>query len=167
MFSKKIFSLLALGMACAWQPASAQVSKVPFMVYVEAHIPAEQFTVTTVGWENGAPQRIPVDSETRRLGRINKKIRVRSNIGDVSARLDSSATLYNQTSKIPLIVSVEDKILTMQPQTVASHDDAKSQKGAEMNLSITAGDYSPAGLVVGDYSGTISMLFEASPATSN
>lgn len=167
MFSKKLFSLLALGVACAWQPASAQVSNAPLMVYVEAHIPSEQFTVTTVGWENGAPQRIPVDSETRRLGSFNKKIRVRSNIGDVSARLASSATLYNRTSKIPLIVSVEDKILSMLPQTVASHNDAKSAKGAEMNLSIVAGDYSPSGLLVGDYSGTISMMFETNPAASN
>ena len=167
MFLKKISSLAALGMALAWHPVSAQTSqRVPMLVHVEAHVPSEQFSVSPLGWDHTVPVKLAFDTQNRRLVAANRHLRVRSNIGDVSARLVGLAILTNGTASVPLHVSVGDKMLSMESQTVALHNDTRTGDGASLGFSITPGEHPPSGLALGNYSGVVSLLFETNPAAN-
>jgi len=164
MVSKKLSSLLALGLALTWHSATAQVQRVPLLVHVEAHVPSEQFSVAPLGWDHTVPVALVFDSENRRLRGVNRQIKVTSNVGDVSARLEGMAILTNGTTSVPLNVTLGDHTLSMLAQRVVSHDMARS--GTTVGFGITPGEHPPKGLATGNYSGVVSLLFESNPASN-
>lgn len=164
MVSKKISSLLALGLAFTWQSASAQQLRVPLLVHVEAHVPAEQFSVSALGWDHTVPLVLAYDSENKRLGSANRKLKVTSNVGDVSARLEGLAILTNGTTSLPLNVTLGDQTLSMRAQRVVSFGAATT--GATVGFGVAPGELPPSGLIAGNYSGVVSLLFESNPAAN-
>lgn len=165
MFLKKISPLLVLGMALTWQPASAQTARVPLLVHIEAYIPSEQFSVSPHGWDNTRALKLDFDSISRRLNPVHHQLKVRSTIGDVSARLEAMAIMTNGTSRIPLNITVGDKTMSGLPQTVAARAEASTLAGSTLGFSIEPGEHAPS-LATGNYHGVVSLLFESNPAAN-
>jgi len=165
MFLKKISPLLVLGMALTWHPASAQTARVPLMVQVEAYIPTEQFYVSPHSWDNTRAMKLEFDNTSHRLNPVHHQIKVRSTIGDVSARLEAMAILTNGTSRIPLSITVGDKTMSGLPQTVMGSAEASALTGSTVGFSILPGEHAPT-IATGNYHGVVSLLFESNPAAN-
>lgn len=105
-------------------------------------------------------QRLNWNPVTSELSRLRKQFDVKNENGAISARLFFEPYLSNgrDVDDIPLIVTFNNKRLTLDPEEVISDVDGRAGKRVELEIAaVKAGDgYKP-----GDYYGSVHMVFEA------
>lgn len=133
-------------------------------ISVTAVIPGNDFSVTPVGdWlDNGVTLEYEPGRED--FKEVSEKFSAQSDVGAIQAHLLRTASLQDpQTDeKIDLIITVGDKKMDLMPAEVMSAEDAKVGN----NLPITFKAVKPEnGYLKGDYTGTVSVLFETSSSS--
>ncbi|MCO1620298.1 MAG: CS1 type fimbrial major subunit [Pseudomonas alloputida] len=130
-------------------------------ISVTAVIPGNDFSVTPVGgWlEKGVT--LEYEPEREDFKAVSERFSAQSDVGAIQAHLLHTASLQDQQTdkKIDLIITVGDKKMELTPTEVMNAEDAKAGK----ELPITFNAIKPEnGYVKGDYTGTVSVLFETS-----
>lgn len=128
---------------------------------VSVTIPSAAFHVipSDPGWIH-QEQRLNWDPITSELSGLRKQFDTKNENGAISARLSYEPYLNNgrDTDDIPLLVTFNDKRLTLNAEEVISEADGRAGKRATLEIVAVkpAGGYRP-----GDYYGSVHMLFEA------
>lgn len=130
-------------------------------ISVTAVIPGNDFSVTPVGgWlEKGVT--LEYEPEREDFKAVSERFSAQSDVGAIQAHLLHTASLQDQQTdkKIDLIITIGDKKMELTPTEVMNAEDAKAGK----ELPITFNAIKPEnGYVKGDYTGTVSVLFETS-----
>lgn len=128
---------------------------------VSVTLPSAAFHVIPAdpGWIH-LEQRLNWNPNTSELSRLRKQFDVKNENGAISARLSFEPYLNNgrDIDDIPLIVTFNDKRLTLDAQEVISEVDGRTGKRVALEIAAVkpGTGYRP-----GDYYGSVHMLFEA------
>ncbi|AJA14826.1 CS1 type fimbrial major subunit [Pseudomonas sp. YQ_6] len=140
--------------ASAPEPISQNIS-------VTAVIPGNDFSVAPVGdWlEKGVT--LEYEPEREDFKAVSEKFSAQSDVGAIQAHLLHTAALQDpQTDqRIDLVISVGGKKLELTPTEVMSAEDAKGGNELPITFSAIKPDN---GYLKGEYTGTVSVLFETS-----
>ncbi|AWY42993.1 adhesin [Pseudomonas putida] len=147
--------MLALTSTCAF---AIRISET-FDVAVTIPTAAFHVIPTDPDWIH-REQRLNWNPVTSELSPLRKQFDVKNENGSISARLYFEPYLSNgrDTDDIPLVVTFNNKRLTLDPDEVISELDGKA--GKRVGLEIAA--IKPVdGYKAGDYYGSVHMIFEA------
>lgn len=128
---------------------------------VSVTIPTAEFHVipSDTDWIH-QEQRLNWNPVTSELSPLRKQFDVKNENGAISARLYFEPYLSNgnDTDDIPLVVTFNNKRLTLNPDEVISEMDGRTGKRVGLEIAaVKPGD----GYKSGDYYGSVHMIFEA------
>lgn len=131
-------------------------------IQLTAHVPTSTFHVQPVDPDLVIrDQVLNYNLATSDLSTLRAAFDARHTAGAIEASLESEATLFNGSDAVPLIVKFNGTGLKVgSPQEVLSVADAAAGRRVDLEIIPTK----PAeGYVAGDYTGTVSMVFDAAP----
>ncbi|MHA3736442.1 CS1 type fimbrial major subunit [Pseudomonas sp. Eth.TT006] len=158
MFKKIAFAaplaLLALGSSAVFAAGEARHS-----ISLVAHVPTNGFYVVPTDADLvNKDQRMDFQPGSNTMREVNGFFDVRNNNGSVHASLESVPQLIAGATKVALQVSFNNKVLSTTPQLVVGEAESNDNYRAPINIK-TVGAVPPAG----DYTGAVTMLFDAVP----
>ncbi|HIE5355103.1 TPA: CS1 type fimbrial major subunit [Stenotrophomonas maltophilia] len=142
--------------------ASADPEQFPLQINVTATVPTSTgLQISPVGDWAGETQDLPWNMTTQRLEPVQKQIDMKSGLGAITAHLAYDAKLAADAGEMPMTVSVAGKALAVGPAAaveVATEVEAAAGKRALVSIAAApvGGEY-----LQGNYSGTVSMMFES------
>ncbi|MGE8408087.1 MAG: CS1 type fimbrial major subunit [Pseudomonas sp.] len=145
--------MLVTGTAAAVDPIEGQFS-------VTGTVPSESFTILDPGGWMSLPQELPYTPVGEKFGTFNQQLMLRSTVGAIKAYLVEPAEVRKGDEVVPMNVVINNRGIVDTPREIARADQAGP--GILVNFSTYPTDNtqkpSP-----GDYSGTLSLMFETSP----
>lgn len=134
---------------------------------IEAQIPDNDFYVTGTGWESST-QRMTWNESALRLNQVSQNIRAKNATGGIKAYLASEPELVASgiLDPIKLSISVHGKPLAVTPANavdILTDTEAATERTLVMN--VNSPTYTPATRPeAGNYSGSVTMIFDTIPA---
>ncbi|ROM93893.1 CS1 type fimbrial major subunit [Pseudomonas brassicacearum] len=129
-------------------------------IQLTAHVPTKTFHVQPVDPDLVIrDQVLSYNPATGDLSTLRAAFDTRHTAGAIEASLESAATLFNGSDTVPLTVKFNGKDLKVgTAQEVLSEADAAAGRRVDLEIIPTK----PAdGYAAGDYTGTVSMIFDA------
>ncbi|UVK97774.1 fimbrial protein [Pseudomonas sp. B21-048] len=124
-----------------------------------AHVPTNGFYVVPTD-----PDLVNKDQDmsfrpaTGTMGEVNGFFDVRNNNGSVHASLESVPKLIAGATTIDLQVQFNNKVLTTTPQMVVGEAESDANYRAPLSIKAVGTSFAP-----GDYTGAVTMMFDAVP----
>jgi hypothetical protein len=124
-----------------------------------AHVPTNGFYVVPVD-----PDLVNKDQDmsyrpaSGTMGEVNGFFDVRNNNGSVHASLESVPKLIAGATSIDLQVALNNVVLTTTPQMVVGETESNVNYRAPLNIKAVGTTFEP-----GDYTGAVTMMFDAVP----
>ena len=156
-----------LGAVAIAGTAHAEVKQQSFEIKLSAEVPvAGGFEIKEEGWNSAEPLKLDWNEAEKKFDTQKKSVLAKSGVGNVQVKFSTSdeLKLSHQTKEdafFKLGVKVGGKDVGVDPVEVVTKDEAKNGKSIEVE--ITPGEASDAmkdSLVAGDYTGTVSLMFE-------
>ncbi|SNY69782.1 CS1 type fimbrial major subunit [Enterobacter sp. CC120223-11] len=171
-FSKSLMAGATLFAMMMGQAYAADTES--YDIKLKASIPSDEFHVRPVesGWIDQV-QDMEFDIATNRLRPIEKTFQYKNTAGAIQAHLDPSSVgtdnsplLFNGSQNIPLNVTFNNTAVSTTAKTVVSETDANT--GGRTNLKISMKNDTPLKLdtYAGEYTGTVSVIFEPVVSTA-
>ena len=142
--------------------AMAAIEPITKEITVQAVVPQVEFSVEPdSSWAN-KPVKLDYVLGEEKFKPFSGDFRAKSTVGAINAKLIAVATISSGSENIDLDVKVGNKSLGLTPVEVMVAGEANVGGDLPMTINTIKPD---AGYVAGDYSGTVSILFEtAAPA---
>lgn len=158
MFKKIAFAaplaVLALGSSMAFGAGEARHS-----ISLIAHVPTNGFYVVPVDPDLvNKDQDMSYQPSTGKMGEVNAFFDVRNNNGSVHASLVSAPRLISGAAAIDLQVKFNNTVLTTTPQLVVGEAESDANFRAPLKIAALGNNFQP-----GDYTGAVTMMFDAVP----
>ncbi|WP_223503265.1 CS1 type fimbrial major subunit [Pseudomonas sp. BF-R-24] len=158
MFKKIAFAaplaVLALSSSAVFAAGEARHS-----INLVAHVPTNGFYVVPVDPDLvNKDQRMDYQPSKGTMDEVNGFFDVRNNNGSVHASLESVPELIGGASKIGLEVRLNNVVLTTTPQMVVGETESNVNYRAPLNIKALGTTFTP-----GDYTGAVTMMFDAVP----
>jgi hypothetical protein len=158
MFKKIAFAaplaVLALSSSVVFAAGEARHS-----ISLVAHVPTNGFYVVPVDPDLvNKDQDMSFRPSTGTMGEVNGFFDVRNNNGSVHASLESLPKLISGATTIDLQVTLSDMVLSTTPQMVVGETESNVNFRAPLNIKAVGTTFAP-----GDYTGAVTMLFDAVP----
>jgi type 1 fimbria pilin len=161
MFKKIAFAapltLLALTSSMAFAAGEARHS-----ISLVAHVPTNGFYVTPVNPDLvNKDQDMSFNPSTGNMRKVEGFFDVRNNNGSVHASLEGAPKLLSGANAIDLEVRFNNKVLNNIPQPVVGEAESDANFRASLVISAVGATFEP-----GDYTGAVTMMFDAVPPTA-
>jgi hypothetical protein len=158
MFKKIAFAaplaVLTLSSSAVFAAGEARHS-----INLVAHVPTNGFYVVPVDPDLvNKDQRMDYIPSKGTMDEVNGFFDVRNNNGSVHASLESVPELISGASKIGLQVALNNIVLTTTPQMVVGETESNVNYRAPLNIKAQGTTFAP-----GDYTGAVTMMFDAVP----
>ncbi|EJM64998.1 hypothetical protein PMI30_03458 [Pseudomonas sp. GM50] len=158
MFKKIAFAaplaVLALSSSVVFAAGEARHS-----ISLVAHVPTNGFYVVPVDPDLvNKDQDMSFRPSTGTMGEVNGFFDVRNNNGSVHASLESLPKLISGASTINLQVALNGMVLSTTPQMVVGETESNVNYRAPLNIKAVGTTFAP-----GDYTGAVTMMFDAVP----
>ncbi|OED08981.1 CS1 type fimbrial major subunit [Burkholderia sp. A2] len=156
-----------LGAVAIAGTAHAEVKQQSFEIKLSAEVPvAGGFEIKEEGWNSAEPLKLDWNEAEKKFDSKKKSVLAKSGVGNVQVKFSTSDDPKLSHEKkddafFMLGVKVGGKDVGVDPVEVVTKDEAKNGKSIEVE--ITPGEASDAmkdSLVAGDYTGTVSLMFE-------
>ncbi|WP_201317429.1 MULTISPECIES: CS1 type fimbrial major subunit [unclassified Burkholderia] len=156
-----------LGAVAIAGTAHAEVKQQSFEIKLSAEVPAVGgFEIKEEGWNSAEPLKLDWNEAEKKFDTKKKSVFAKSGVGNVQVKFSTSdeLKLSHQTKEdafFKLGVKVGGKDVGTDPVEVVTKDEAKNGKSIEVEITPgAASDAMKDGLVAGDYTGTVSLMFE-------
>ncbi|EUB71649.1 hypothetical protein PMI27_005216 [Pseudomonas sp. GM41(2012)] len=147
-------AVLALSSSAVFAAGEARHS-----ISLIAHVPTNGFYVVPVDPDLvNKDQDMSFRPSTGTMGEVNGFFDVRNNNGSVHASLESVPRLIAGASTINLQVALNNVVLTTTPQIVVGETESNVNYRAPLNIKAVGSTFAP-----GDYTGAVTMMFDAVP----
>jgi hypothetical protein len=147
-------AVLALSSSAVFAAGEARHS-----ISLIAHVPTNGFYVVPVDPDLvNKDQDMSFRPSTGTMGEVNGFFDVRNNNGSVHASLESVPRLIAGASTINLQVALNNVVLSTTPQMVVGETESNVNYRAPLNIKAVGTTFAP-----GDYTGAVTMMFDAVP----
>jgi len=147
-------AVLALSSSAVFAAGEARHS-----ISLIAHVPTNGFYVVPVDPDLvNKDQDMSYRPSTGTMGEVNGFFDVRNNNGSVHASLESVPRLIAGASTINLQVALNNVVLSTTPQIVVGETESNVNYRAPLNIKAVGTTFAP-----GDYTGAVTMMFDAVP----
>lgn len=147
-------AVLALSSSAVFAAGEARHS-----ISLIAHVPTNGFYVVPVDPDLvNKDQDMSYRPSTGTMGEVNGFFDVRNNNGSVHASLESVPKLISGATSIDLQVALNNVVLTTTPQMVVGETESNVNYRAPLNIKAVGTTFAP-----GDYTGAVTMMFDAVP----
>ena len=147
-------AVLALSSSAVFAAGEARHS-----ISLIAHVPTNGFYVVPVDPDLvNKDQDMSFRPSTGTMGEVNGFFDVRNNNGSVHASLESVPRLIAGASTINLQVALNNVVLSTTPQIVVGETESNVNYRAPLNIKAVGTTFAP-----GDYTGAVTMMFDAVP----
>jgi hypothetical protein len=147
-------AVLALSSSAVFAAGEARHS-----ISLIAHVPTNGFYVVPVDPDLvNKDQDMSFRPSTGTMGEVNGFFDVRNNNGSVYASLESVPKLIAGATSIDLQVTLNTKLLSTTPQMVVGETESNVNYRAPLNIKAVGSTFAP-----GDYTGAVTMMFDAVP----
>jgi hypothetical protein len=147
-------AVLALSSSAVFAAGEARHS-----ISLIAHVPTNGFYVVPVDPDLvNKDQDMSFRPSTGTMGEVNGFFDVRNNNGSVYASLESVPKLISGATSIDLQVTLNTKVLSTTPAMVVGETESNVNFRAPLNIKAVGSTFAP-----GDYTGAVTMMFDAVP----
>jgi hypothetical protein len=147
-------AVLALSSSAVFAAGEARHS-----ISLVAHVPTNGFYVVPVDQDLvNKDQDMSFRPSTGTMGEVNGFFDMRNNNGSVHASLESVPKLISGATSIDLQVALNNVVLTTTPQMVVGETESNVNYRAPLNIKAVGTTFAP-----GDYTGAVTMMFDAVP----
>jgi len=147
-------AVLALSSSAVFAAGEARHS-----ISLIAHVPTNGFYVVPVDPDLvNKDQDMSFRPSTGTMGEVNGFFDMRNNNGSVHASLESVPKLISGATSIDLQVALNNVVLTTTPQMVVGETESNVNYRAPLNIKAVGTTFAP-----GDYTGAVTMMFDAVP----
>jgi hypothetical protein len=147
-------AVLALSSSAVFAAGEARHS-----ISLIAHVPTNGFYVVPVDPDLvNKDQDMSFRPSTGTMGEVNGFFDVRNNNGSVHASLESVPRLIAGATTINLQVALNNVVLSTTPQIVVGETESNVNYRAPLNIKAVGTTFAP-----GDYTGAVTMMFDAVP----
>ncbi|WP_110972582.1 CS1 type fimbrial major subunit [Pseudomonas huaxiensis] len=148
---------LPLALLLASTGAFAAPEPIEGQFTVTGTVPTESFSIIDPGNWMSVPQTLPWNELGIGFAGFREQLLMKSTVGPISGYLLEPAQISNGDSVIPLSVSINSVGMALTPRMIVKAEDAASGKLVDFHTSVSSSGIK---YVPGDYSGTLSMMFE-------
>ncbi|WP_447274314.1 CS1 type fimbrial major subunit [Burkholderia sola] len=156
-----------LGAVAIAGTAHAEVKEQSFEIKLSAEVPAAGgFEIKEEGWNSAEPLKLDWNEAEKKFDSKKKSVLAKSGVGNVQVKFSTSDDPKLSHEKkddafFKLGVKVGGKDVGVDPVEVVTKDEAKNGKSIEVEIMPgEASDAMKDSLVAGDYTGTVSLMFE-------